>query len=113
MSDLLFAEIAGFWADGQKRFVVVVTFLAFIDVGYLVGEVVRAEFNRDGIGDELQCCFGLGVVPDVGKSSPTGLRVDEQTRLDEFLGIAGREGERFRENCADGKFESIVVAILG
>lgn len=95
VSDLVLAEIAGFGADGQKISVVVVTFLTFVDVGDLVGEIVRAEFNGDWLGDELKSRFGLRVVPDVGKRDPAGAGMDQETSFDQFLGGTRREGEGF------------------
>jgi len=110
---LFFAEIPGLGADGEQGFVVVVAFLAFVDVGNLIGEIVRTEFNGDGIGDELKSGFSLRVVPDVGKSGPSGICMNEQTSFDQSFRIAGREGKGLGENRANWEFKDSVIAILG
>lgn len=117
MCDLPFAEIARFGADGKQSAIVVMALVTFIDVRDLVSEVVRAvcifPFDGNGIGDKLQSGFGLRIIPNVEKRSPTGLCVDQKAGFDEFFGIAGREGERFLQDGSDGQIEDGVFAILG
>src|SRR5262249_607490 len=86
----ILVQIAGLGTNRLQRLIIVMTLMAFVGVGNLIGEIVNAsthvrvaDVNR--IGNKVKSRFSLAVVPNVWKRHPCGSGMHEEACFDQAL----------------------------